>query len=451
MGRGIASIVLALLCTGATAALFIGLQGPASRSVKWTPAGYFLLLLAWAGSIGYAVGAVTGERRVVGYVLGSNTRYFGVSQTLVAGAGLLTLAFCLIAVRIWVRRWNVIGGSGLLAVGIGCLGLFINVFNEVDSNTRGYVGLAAAIMALAAAALIRPGPDAVLGPAVYGVTLGVVSGLVAVFNPDSAFQGCRADKCGPMGLLFLGALGNENALGLALALSLPFVLLAFRGSIRWWLGSYMFIMVYLTGSRSALIAAGVALGVALLCNPRITDKGAHGRFGFVAAATAAVAVGVGLILPFVTSDPTAFSLRGIAWQTARRYISESPIFGSGADAWQALANNGEVSAVSAYSAHNMWLDLLFTTGIVGLILGIVLVLALVRTSPPWLLALPLITVFAAGIIERPWTLTVTNWLVWVLPALLLLRSDRTAYSPSTLARAQHNILPKANAALQPAT
>lgn len=418
-----AALLLAAMSVGALCTLVVSLRRPSARTVSWSPGGLFLLILAWIGTCGYALGALTGQRRTTDYFFGFNTRYFGISQIVIFGTGAATLIFCLLALRVWVRRESIIGLLGLLAVSISCLGIFTNVLNNVETTIRQNIALCATLAALLVATVIPARKDAVLGPAVYGLSVGIVSGIVPAVNLSSGFEDCRLDKCGPMGVLFLGALGNENALGLALALSFPFVLLAFRGYARWIFGSYMFAMIYLSGSRVALGAAVVTLGVAFVCNPRIEGGSTRGRLPAVATLTGLVAMAAGWIIPFSTTDLTAFSGRGRIWDIAKSSIVESPWLGSGAEAWRALVHAGEISAAGAYSTHNLWVDALLTTGVIGLALVVLLLVTIVKASSPWLIALPLITVLTVGILELPWTFAAMNWLVWVLPALLLLRDE----------------------------
>lgn len=429
MNESYATFSLAGVSLLALLVLIDALRRPVARSVSWTTAGYFLLALAWFASLGPTVGAMTGQRRVVVNITGLYAiRYSGLSQAVVVASGALVLAVSVITIALSVKMANTIGLAGVIALAVWVIAVAVNAVNGVQTSVLSYMSFLATGSALTAAAVIRPGKDAALGPAVYGISVGIVSALVAVVNPDSAYQECRADKCGPLGMLFPGALGNENAFGLAMALGLPFVILSFRGSTRWLLSSYILFMVWASGSRSALIAALVVVGIAMLCNPCISGDSVRGHFWPIPLSTAILAALCGIVLPFLTNERAAFSYRGLVWETAIRHFWEAPILGSGANGWQKLVAMGEVSTAQAYSAHSLWIDTLFTVGIAGFTLIIVLFAVVGATTPKWLLILPVLAILVAGINERPWSFTSANWLVWTLPALLLLRRERGGHA-----------------------
>lgn len=384
----------------------------------WNRSAWFVLGLGWVMSSAPAWGAWSRGRYISEDVFGNfQVRFVGLAAALsryswpLVGAGSLAMIF------LAFKHHTRVSTAGLAFLGLWVAGVVSNGFNQLPIFTWGLFATGAAICA---ATVLPSGRGAILGAAVLGVSVAIVSIFLVIFRPEEAISGCRLGKCGPFGVLLFGAEGNENALGLILALALPFVAMAFSGRFRTLLVIFMALVVWATGSRSSLIAVVATLMVLVVCNPHIDERLRwRGRFKSFAVVVLIGGGAIGLGLPFVTSDLNAYSLRGEVWRVAREALPHSWILGSGADGWSTLRSTGRISAVSIYSTHNLWLDALFSAGFVGLMLALIGLSLLVRNGVFWVTILPLSAIFYAGIMERSWTVSTANWLVWVLPAMIL--------------------------------
>src|SRR5204863_511466 len=93
---------------------------------------------------------------------------------------------------------------------------------------------------------------------------------VAIVVASGGLVPCQ-DACSGLG--FTGILPNEDLLGIALAVSIPFAFLGFRGSTRYALALYLGAMAIATGSRTATITAAIALLALLIVRPRLDGLG----------------------------------------------------------------------------------------------------------------------------------------------------------------------------------
>jgi hypothetical protein len=267
-----------------------------------------------------------------------------------------------------------------------------------------------------------------LGAAYFGLGVSALSGLSALLHSEVAFAACREDKCGFFGSLFYGVFVNENALGLTLVMSLPHVYLTHRGVARWLGVAALSGGITLSGSRTAELALAVT-ALAFVATSRAKGFSLNWlRSGVV------IALLTSCTLPlFYLGSPEALTNRPALWKIGLEGFRASPWLGQGWNAQQLLyAAGGGVNYTSSYSIHHEILDLLFSAGVVGLasflwmlsrVVSGVNNLTLLRST---LILTPL---FAAGLLERPWSLSRVDWLSWSLCAFLL--SARTCWPDQT--------------------
>jgi hypothetical protein len=391
---------------------------------RWTLASSFVLYIGWTMSLGTAWGSVTRQPPLTADVFGNLPfrQLTGHAATLSRYAWPLIVAFSGICCLVAISRRIAIAPAGVAALLLWGIGLASNSFYGLPVFTLGLVATGAVLLG---ATVIAPGESAALGAAVLGISIAVASGLVLGFRPDGATGVCRQDKCGPLGVLVSGVLGNENALGLLLAMALPFVAVYFAGKTRTVLLLYLLGMTWITGSRSALLASAAVLTTFFVCRPRLTPSGRTGRAKWFAVAVAVGGLAVSVAMPLTTHDARAYSFRGYVWALARHSAEQSWVLGSGANGWDRLRTLGYISSAQGYSAHNIWLDVWFSTGVVGLAFAVLVLLRLIMDSDFWVIILPLTALLYAGALERPWTPTTANWLVWVIPALVLMRQPKS--------------------------
>ena len=163
------------------------------------------------------------------------------------------LAVVLLVKRVTSPRVPVCA-AGLFAIALWALAhLSSGIHGEPLLSPRGAVLLACLI----AATVLPRGRGAALGAGIFGVTLAIGSGALAVFRYDVAFVTPCEGACGGLG--FSGLLPNENLLGVVLVACIPFAYLGFRGRARAWFAVYLAGMAIATGSQTAIVAAAVTL------------------------------------------------------------------------------------------------------------------------------------------------------------------------------------------------
>jgi O-antigen ligase len=276
------------------------------------------------------------------------------------------------------------------------------------------------LVCLMAATVLPRGRGACLGAGIFGVTLAVVSGVLAVFRYDVAFVPCSR-KCTVLGSLLAGVFPNANLLGLALAAAIPFAYLGFRGRARIWFALYLAGMTVATGSRTAIAAAVATVVFLLIVRPRVdADRPTPGRTAIAGLALAGAVFGSAYVIQHEWSS-SALTARPALWRVASTYVHDSPWFGYGPEKWASLTQASRIPPDAAYSAHNEWLDVLFVAGWVGAALFVSMVMAAVVTSGrarPGVL-ITLATIVVVGTTERPWSVGALDWLSFSLVALIL--------------------------------
>ncbi len=231
------------------------------------------------------------------------------------------------------------------------------------------------------------------------VILGIVISsavIVALVAPQLIIGLCRLDKCSIFGETLISPITNNgNFFGVAVALVLP---LALNGLQRWrfvFLAVGALILVEVSGSRAALLAASVVIATFLIGwltrRPRAITRIA---LSGVLAATIVTA-----LVPF----PAVFATyRGGLWARARDIFSGDEWFGLGPSFWS--RNEQQISVFPNYSPHNVWLELAVSGGFILVGLTIAAVWWAARIMPPTDrvgFTLLLIGVLAIGVLESP--------------------------------------------------
>ena len=326
----------------------------------------------------------------------------------------------------------------------GLLAVLLWAVAQLASGLQGgrllSLGGAVMLVCLMAATVLPRGRGACLGAGIFGVTLAIVSGVLAVFRHDLAFIDPCEEACGGLG--FTGVLPNPDLLGVALAASIPFAYLGFRGSARYWLALYLAGIAIASGSRTATLAALIIVAALFIVRPRVdADHSTPGR-AVIAALVLAGAVFGSIYVAQHDWDSSALTHRPVLWQVASEYVQESPLLGYGPDRWASLYDSSEIPRAAQRSAHNQWMDVLFVAGWVGAALLVSVALAMVWSSgyarPGVMLALATITMI--GTTEGAWSIGTFDFLSFSLVALILTGATReaaTADSKATHGAAPH--------------
>lgn len=332
----------------------------------------------------------------------------GVLATFIIGAALGGAAIA----RPGARLDRVAG----LAICIIAMGGLASLLNHGPLTSQRQAALVAVVFAAGITKTRRA--DVHSAVVIFAVFLVASSALLFFVHHGQAVSQCRVDKCGPMGVLFNGVFLDENALGLDLIMTLPFVLYGRkRGYLA--LATAVSFMAIITGSRTAQVALAATAAVFLL--GQTSKRGREGlrRWPVVVGVLGGAAVGA--VIPFV-APLNSLSERPLLWQLASGARGSVIAFGHG---WNSLriyfTTTGGIAGASNYSLHNQILDVYYVAGLLGLAVFVVLFGVMLRRTIRTDQAAGLCLVATAwiGILERPWSFTTIDWLSWSLVAMVM--------------------------------
>lgn len=202
----------------------------------------------------------------------------------------------------------------------------------------------------------------------------IIGGLVA---PDYMMYNVVSEKAIVAGWELAGPFGHANVLGMYCALA--FALVPILTEMRWRLltAAILLATMVAAASRTALIAAALVVVWWLICALRsmISIRLA----GTVLVAVSATAT---FVIPFVKWSPDAFTDRAHVWTESIAVWQQSPLVGKGVywflnDAQQ-QGNIAKWAFVG--TGHNMVIDTLVRSGLVGLAVLVPLLLAAVLAT-----------------------------------------------------------------------
>ena len=303
-----------------------------------------------------------------------------------------------------------------LAICVIAMGGLASLLNHGPLTSQRQAALVAVVFAAGITKTRRADVHAAV--VIFAVFLVGSSALLFFVHHGQAVSQCRVDKCGPMGVLFNGVFLDENALGLDLIMTLPFVLYGRkRGYLS--LAAAVSFMVIITGSRTAQVALAATVIVFLLGQSSKRGRGSLRRWPVVAGVFGGTAVGA--VIPFV-APLHSLSERPLLWQLASGARGTALAFGHG---WNSLriyfTATGGIAGASNYSLHNQILDVYYVAGVLGLAVFVtlfgVMLRRTVRTDPA--AGLCLVAAAWIGILERPWSFTTIDWLSWSLVATVM--------------------------------
>lgn len=227
--------------------------------------------------------------------------------------------------------------------------------------------------------MLRPSVDVLR---TLGVLIGItaaVSIALAVAMPD---RGVLRTSSGvvvtedkellPWGIL-IGFLTHGNSLGQWMALGLPWVATIQDRRLRLAFLFLTVLCVIWSASRSSMGALVAATGTAAILT--IITVPARRQAAWFAALGAFLVV---ILLPLITTDPRAFTNRGLVWQFSFEYWASSPITGLGSGFYARVGNSTERLASTVFHGHNQFVQLLITGGIVLTALMLVQILVVIH-------------------------------------------------------------------------
>lgn len=216
---------------------------------------------------------------------------------------------------------------------------------------------------------------------IVGLTI-VTSLIVGITLPDHSIlrnahgQFVTVDKqILPWGSL-VGIFSNGNNLGQFIAMGLPAVMLISKRRLRIVLALCCLFALVWSASRTSMFGVGLAILGYLVVSGTRRDSRLMVGFFFLTGAFAAVC-----LLPLMTRDPRAFTNRGFIWQASRAAWAQDPIFGNGSDWFSILGSSSASLGPTVFHAHNQFLHLLVTGGVVlALLVGLLIVTAITAAS-----------------------------------------------------------------------
>ncbi|MFC6015990.1 O-antigen ligase family protein [Plantactinospora solaniradicis] len=261
-------------------------------------------------------------------------------------------------------------------------------------------GLVSLALPLAAVAIwLQPVRREVLGViGILGAVTATGSILLALARPDLALiSGTAAgDKSGVLGGLLAGPFLHSNVLGIALALSIPFVFCVSRPLIRHGALVVMLFALFWTGSRSSQLAVAAVLFTYLLI--RLFPTRTWVLWTMMTTGVAAV-----VLVPLFTTDPEAFTRRGRIWRTLLHQWVEHPLLGYGPRYFQrepdlAVELGGEFT-----HAHNAMVQFLVVGGLVTTaVVALLIVLAWRRSVALATAGFPAAALFLVAFLYVSW-------------------------------------------------
>lgn len=203
--------------------------------------------------------------------------------------------------------------------------------------------------------------------AVVGLVLAILALIMAIVTPQAAFMITELGniqggyKSSSNRGLLAGPFSNANTLGIVMASSIPFVFLWRKISTRCLISIPILVALWLSVSRTSLIASGIVLFLTLLVFNR--------QFSIIMQKTISliivvVVTAIQMLWPFVNTDQTVLTGRGEVWMVDIAAWQRNPWFGNG-DGWYAeqdIIQSG-IWQVGHSNSHNTFLGWLTFGGL----------------------------------------------------------------------------------------
>lgn len=245
----------------------------------------------------------------------------------------------------------------------------------------------------------------------------------AAFPSGATFEGARLlDFLSDQRLA--GIASHPNTIGLLAALAV--LLVGIRRGRFWPVHLVAAASVLaLSESRTAIVALGVALVVALAANARPELAGRE-----LAVALAASLGCVIVVLPVLAAMgalDVSFNGRATVWDYALSRVADHPLLGLGPGVWVDFVASGDLTDL-ATSGHNQFVESLTTVGIAGLVFLGVLAVFWLRALAPRRSGEAVVAIGAFGLIwafailESPitlWGVSPQSWIVVMLTVCCL--------------------------------
>lgn len=232
--------------------------------------------------------------------------------------------------------------------------------------------------------------------AVLTVLMAAGSIAFGLASPDAFMSQTWADSSAkgilPGGIL-AGPYSHSNALGLSLALGLPFVVTQLRGITRFAGLSLTVVGLVWSASRISLISSVAILALAIVVG---WARASVARALLTIASFLALAVMV--VLPRIVEDPELFTNRGLIWMTSREYGWESWLFGHGNSAYTTVNPLTTRMGFLSTTGHNASITFWVTGGLLGLVVIGGLLFLCLRNARSQYVSAPAALLFIAALL-----------------------------------------------------
>jgi len=291
-----------------------------------------------------------------------------------------------------------ISGASILLIAL----LVPYIISRTSLETEDIVKVALAAAVIAAVWSIGAPVDGLKWLPIAGSMIGIYSIIGGIIIPEYMNSVTDSEKLLIANWQLAGPFWHANVLGLFSVFALALTPLI--ASVRWRIfhGAILCMTIVATAQRTALVAAGVLALWWMIC--RLRSMASIRLAGTALIGWCAAAV---LMLPILNSNPDAFVLRGSAWAASLSLWQESPWVGMG-------INFTTVLRTWFHHGHNLAVDTLVRSGLVGICVLALALLAAIRSTRA--LDVPshqvaffgyLITFLVASCTEVNWTLIPT--------------------------------------------
>jgi O-antigen ligase/polysaccharide polymerase Wzy-like membrane protein len=209
---------------------------------------------------------------------------------------------------------------------------------------------------------------------IAGSLIGIYSIIGGLIIPDYMMSATDQTKLIIPNWQLAGPFWHANVLGLFSVLSLALIPLIVNVRWRIFHGLILCATIVATAQRTALVAAGILALWWIICwfRPMISVR-------FTGTALIGCCAAAVVMLPLLNSNPHAFVGRGYAWATSLSLWQESPLVGLGIHfVGTKFRSNPDSWAFN--HGHNLFVDALLRSGLVGLCLVVLILLAAVRST-----------------------------------------------------------------------
>lgn len=217
----------------------------------------------------------------------------------------------------------------------------------------------------------------VAGVALISIVIGILAPSQGILQSADGVVVTQDKTLLPRGIL-VGILTSGNSLGQYLVLGLPMAMLIRRRFHRVLVLALVLFALVWSAARSSL--ATVALTLVITGLLALLPARARGLPATVLATLPWLLVAV---LPFVTTNPDAFTNRGFIWRASLQLWRGNPFFGLGSNYYTYLGQTAENIGETVFHGHNQLVQLLVTGGIMVVVLVSLMLIVGIRSAVVW--------------------------------------------------------------------